>query len=71
MLKSEELVFKLVASKLRPKYCTYLASTSVTALKKSSLWDDAIYLHEYSKLIPIFYPLSDYGLQKRLNTRRK
>ena len=58
-LKSGELMFKPVPSEVRLKFCMYLASYSVKALKKSSWWDDATYLLEYSKLIPTFYPLSE------------
>ena len=58
-LKSGELMFKPVPSEVSLKFCMYLASYSVKALKKSSWWDDATYLLEYSKLIPTFYPLSE------------
>ena len=50
-----------------------LATYSVTGFKKSSCWDDATYLHEYSKLIPFSYPLSElldsvknYWIQQKL-----
>ena len=61
--KSGDLMLKPVASEVRLNYCMFLASHSVTALKKSSWWDDASYLHEYFKFVPAFYPLSESELE--------
>ena len=69
-LTSGELMFEPVASEVRLKKCMYVASFSVTALKKSSWWDDATYLHEYSKLIPTFYLLSESECEKLWDTKK-
>ena len=48
----------------------YLASYSVTVLKKSGWWVDATYLHESSKLIPTFYPLPESECEKLWDTEK-
>ena len=47
------------SSMSKMKYCMCRATYTVTVLKKSSWYDDAIYLNEKSHIIPTFYPIKE------------
>ena len=40
------------------KTCHYQASYTVSYMKKSSVYDDGLYLHEKSKILPTYYLIS-------------
>ena len=44
--------------KNRYTYCMFEASYTVAHMKKSKVWDDGLYLHDESRILPTFYPLS-------------
>ena len=42
----------------RYTYCMFEASYTVSHMKKSSVWDDGLYLHDESRILPTFCPLN-------------
>ena len=44
----------------------FQAAYTVSGLKKSSWWDDAVFIQEKSQLIPTYYPLTSKACSKLL-----
>ena len=45
-------------------YCMFQAAYTVSGLKKSTWWDDAIFFQANSQLIPTYYPLTSESCSK-------
>ena len=44
-------------TKKKLKFCHYQASSTIPEIKKSNVYDDGLYLHQESKILPTFYLL--------------
>ena len=44
----------------------FQAAYTVSGLKKSTWWDDAVFIQENSQLIPTYYPLTSKAFRKLL-----
>ena len=52
--------------KIQLKYCMFHAAYTVSGLKKSTWWDDAVFFLANSQLIPTYYPLNSEACSKTL-----
>ena len=57
-LTSGSILMTETRDKNRYTYCMFEASYTVAHMKKSKVWDDGLYLHDESRILPTFYPLS-------------
>ena len=52
--------------KIQLNYCMFQAAYTVSGLKKSTWWYDAVFIQENSQLIPTYYPLTSKACSKLL-----
>ena len=50
--------------KIQLNYCMFQAAYNVSGLKKSTGWDDAVFIQANSQLIPTYYPLTSEACSK-------
>ena len=59
-------VLNLESLKIQLNYSMFQAAYTAIGLKKSTWWDDAVFLQENSQLIPTYYPLTSEACSKFL-----
>ena len=52
--------------KIKFNFCMFQAAYTVSGLKISTWWDDAVFIQENSQLIPTYYPLTSEACSKLL-----
>ena len=53
------LIYAVVQSEIKPKFCMYEAAYTVSALKKSNVYDDVVFLTENSRLLKSIHSLNE------------
>ena len=52
------ILFHEIIAEIELRFCHYQASYTVQHIKKSNVYDDGLYLHQESKILPTFYLVS-------------